>query len=384
MKKIVLYHLIGGQNMPNLIAARHLGAYRHVFFYTKDTKKEMEQLRRLLSPAKCTPVEVEAWDYHQIMRKVSKSIMVEANSDHVLNFTSGNKLMALAADKVFRGKGLRRLYVNSERSEIIEFSGDVQSITPIAVKLSINDYLALRNYRPEPEPPRPEPTELQNRLLLAKHLSTAGNWVDKFRFQLMKYVERPKKWRKTLSENKGVFRFPRPGEENTYDGCVVTYSQKNKSAEITLGGQKFTIRGKDAVHYLAGGFWLEDLFRAEKIEGKGFFDEVRFNVKIKESSAPDGADAADFLELDMVATRNERLYVFELKSGTLRQEAINRAAAVRRLLGKYVKVYIIYRRAPKESKAAAIERKLRELDVHAISYDKFDLKKAKFKENLSL
>lgn len=384
MKKIVLYHLIGGQNMPNLIAARHLGAYRHVFFYTKDTKKEMEQLRRVLSPAKCTPVEVEAWNYHQIMHRVSRSIMVEANSDHVLNFTSGNKLMALAADKVFRDKGLRRLYVNSERSEIIEFSGDAQSITRIAVKLSIDDYLALRNYRPEPEPPRPEPTELQNRLRLAKYLSTAGPWVDTFRFQLMKFVETDEKWQNTLSENKGVFQFSLPGKKNTHDGCVVNYSQQNKSAKITLNGKPFIIRGEDAVHYLAGGFWLEDLFRAEKIEGKGFFDEVRFNVKIKESSAPDVADAADFLELDMVATRNERLYVFELKSGTLRQEAINRAAAVRRLLGKYVKVYIIYRRATKESKAAAIERKLRELDVHAISYDKFDLKKAKFKENLSL
>jgi hypothetical protein len=35
MNKRVLYHLVSGQLMPNIMAARHVGAYRHVLFFRR-------------------------------------------------------------------------------------------------------------------------------------------------------------------------------------------------------------------------------------------------------------------------------------------------------------------------------------------------------------
>lgn len=381
MKKVVLYHLIGGQPLPNLIAARQLGAYRHVLFYTKDSEANMKSFVRVLAGAKCTPVLVEPFDFAALRKSIQRAIMVEAESEHILNFTGGTKVMALAADQIFRERGLKRVYVNSERSEIIEFSSTGVAQQPFAVKLTIDDYLRINNLSRKKNTRAPSDEEMRERLRYARFLAqpTVLKRTRHARESLSKLINNGDQWTAFLRKNNGVLR-PKGKDTN----FMVSYEQRTQTADITISGTKFSICGSDAMEYVVGGFWFEDLFRVEKIEGQSFFDDVRFNVKVPAVNSAAVEDGDDYIEFDMLATRGERLYVFELKSGQLRQEAINKATKIRELLGNYVKMYIVHLGLSKDKIAVALQRQLNDLNIIAVHYDKFSLDNATFRRNVNL
>jgi hypothetical protein len=133
----------------------------------------------------------------------------------------------------------------------------------------------------------------------------------------------------------------------------------------------YSFSGADACDYALGGFWFETLVHDKKIPGHNF-DEVAFNVKIKatEDRAP---EAPDYFEFDLVAVKNERLYIFELKSGRIEQKAIDKLAAVRQIFGKYIMLYLVQFAEQKLDPGPA--RRLKELGIHHVTYQKLDFRR---------
>ncbi len=363
MNKRVLYHLIGGQLMPTIMAARHVGAYRHVLFHTQESKKYTDSLQKALAPATCTRLLVDPYDFISLQKQIGRAVLAEANCEHWLNFTGGTKLMSIAAFEVFTKNKFPCIYVDSENRRIIQIHNGRAEQLPLTMKLSIADHFFSQHYVIEPPEKALSAAERNERSAYAEYLSRFKYWdaFMQFRIRANREFEAARKKR---AKRKSPYTF----NEQQY---AFEYDWKKKTATITTPDRKFSFSGADAADYALGGFWFETLVKDKKIPGHDF-DEVAFNVKIKatEDMAP---EADDYFEFDMVAVKNERLYIFELKSGSIEQQAINKLAAVHQLFGKYTMLYLVQFAEQKLEPGPA--RRLKELGIHYVTYPKLDFQK---------
>ena len=151
--------LVSGQATPNLTPAIDPAfAPRHVvLLVSKDMRSRAESLARVLKRREISltalPVP-DPYDYFGV-EDILLSWLSEHEGDAVaLNVTGGTKVMAMAAQEVFRASGKPVFYVNIENDEVL-FLGQKQASFKLGHRIKLRDFLEAHGYSLEGAPSRP-------------------------------------------------------------------------------------------------------------------------------------------------------------------------------------------------------------------------------------
>lgn len=90
--------LIGEQNLPNLLPILHLKPAQVILVYTSFTEETAVRLTKLIKDqTDVTLLAVDAYDIDGTKNKLVKAVVALPDSDVLVNFTGGTKMMSLAA-----------------------------------------------------------------------------------------------------------------------------------------------------------------------------------------------------------------------------------------------------------------------------------------------
>lgn len=88
----------------------------------------------------------DAWDVQGVQEALLNLISARDRTDLALNVTGGTKLMAIAAQEVFRSQGLPIFYVHPELNRVVPlFSGEPRFA--IEERVQLREFLAIHGYR---------------------------------------------------------------------------------------------------------------------------------------------------------------------------------------------------------------------------------------------
>jgi hypothetical protein len=177
--------LVSAQATPNLLPVLD-EAWRPakvVLACSAQMKAAAAALRAVIQ-TKCSGLVVEtldlpnAYDYGALSDAFLNYLAEHADEAIALNVTGGNKLMAVAAQEVFRSAGKPVFYVNVETDEVLvigDASGEKATSQPLRAKLKVHEMLRAHGYTvPAQEQPQitRELRDLTARLV--DHVASAG------------------------------------------------------------------------------------------------------------------------------------------------------------------------------------------------------------------
>lgn len=129
----VALHLIGGQNIPNYVAIKHLNAEQHILLTTKEMKDVAKRLKGSLIEYGSRIVIEDVEDAFQLSSLIANFTELRQRYEGkriALNVTGGTKLMVVALLNVFPERRIggnkskvsifKRIFTNSQRAEKVE------------------------------------------------------------------------------------------------------------------------------------------------------------------------------------------------------------------------------------------------------------------------
>jgi hypothetical protein len=319
----VLINLIGGQPVPNYLAAQEIQPDKIFNIYSEASEKIMIRLNDLLKIDLINPpLKVNAFDFNQIYNSLIK-FLNEPEYEVIVNLTGGTKIMSIAAFEAAKKFNLKSIYIDSENHLLYEFYKDIVKSRELLKKINIKDYFYLHGFR----------NVRENKVNLSTGMNDFSKFVTSdFQFaakvlaltdMIVSFKRKNKKtWLKEyikLNKSQNYFKW-----EN--GSGTIHYSIKDKEYNFTFNDEKF-------IDY-HNGKWFEQLVFNKLIES-GKYDEVLMNYEIFNT------EEVLINELDIVAIKNEKLDIFECKSGGLFQEDLNKLKAIKNTLGKYSNLNLI-------------------------------------------
>lgn len=297
--------LVSGQATPNLTPAIDPAfAPRHVvLLVSKDMRSRAESLARVLKRREISltalPVP-DPYDYFGV-EDILLSWLSEHEGDAVaLNVTGGTKVMAMAAQEVFRASGKPVFYVNIENDEVL-FLGQKQASFKLGHRIKLRDFLEAHGYSLEGAPSRPgiEAWERDLTTKLAYDLGQIGKGLGELNW--------------LAQEARGSLRSPEltdaQGDSKQLDELIYRFSGEN---QLKLEGRRLIFPSELARSFVNGG-WLERyVFRtlADLAPNLGL-TEYAIGLKVV---APDGATRN---EIDAAFLYRNRLHLIECKTANL-------------------------------------------------------------------
>lgn len=320
----VLFQLISGQVIPNITANDFIKPDKVYYFYTAQSKKELELIIKI-NTIPHIDIEISAYDYDDVysrLKKVLNEIEGEV-SDIYLNFTNGTKIMSIAAYNLFTEKQFDRIYINTEKNEVLIFENNlpVQSRN-IESLIDIEDYFALHGHRIKSYS-HPEEILINN------------NYVNLYNFLVTNFYTMSKK----------ILKFASKYNNNKYanfetKGLSVTFTNKKVNIVLENDGNKLSINDESLeILKFMNGDWLE-YYCYKELEKLQIFDKLYLNVKVawKEKDL----EKLEKNQIDVFGIKGTTPYVIECKSGAVKQEAIGQLAAIRTdYLDRYSKLILI-------------------------------------------
>lgn len=317
----ILVHLVSGQNLPNYIASKIIGADKELFLFTKASLTSLKILEEIL-PNRLNPVEIPAWDYTSISNSIIQILDQYKDHELILNFTCGNKIMSQAAFSMFSVNRRDCVYINTEKNESIFFDNKNGSInvSPISFSSKVIDIIKLHGqiikFGDQNFP--------QNYLLLYNWLKENFDDVGSNILRIAKQYSNQKQYKKEITEGK-------------LRGSIFTSNSKDQSVKICYGGKEIQIqdRGERLSHFIFGG-WFE-YFCLEKIKALNYFDEAIIDGQLKTQNNPQVKN-----QLDLVAIKGIYPFIFECKSGGLKSDSIDKLTAIKQsYIGRYTSLFIL-------------------------------------------
>lgn len=113
----IIISLIGEQNIPNLLPILYLQPERVVLVYTDFTAETAVRLTHLIqkkTPAKVTPLVVDAYNIDQTKNCILAATRPFLPTNILINFTGGTKMMSLAAYQAAADLNAPIFYVQSQ------------------------------------------------------------------------------------------------------------------------------------------------------------------------------------------------------------------------------------------------------------------------------
>ena len=320
----VLFQLISGQVIPNITANDFIKPDKVYYFYTAQSKKELELIIKI-NTIPHIDIEISAYDYDDVYSKLKKVLNETKSevSDIYLNFTNGTKIMSIAAYNLFTEKQFDRIYINTEKNEVLIFENNlpVQSRN-IESLIDIEDYFALHGHKIKSYSKSDDTLINENYEKLYKFLVLHFN---KFGNKILDFA-------KQFNEKKF----------SNYSKSGIKIESINKKINITLEykSDKLSITNEDPeILKFITGEWFE-YYCYKELEKINIFDRLYLNVKVAWKGKK--SENLDKNQIDILGIKGTTPYIFECKSGRIKQEAIGQLAAIKNeYFDRYTKSILI-------------------------------------------
>lgn len=321
----ILINLIGGQPAPVYIATRIINPDKVLFVYSKDSKLQLHRIINTLSGYNYDSLDVNPYDLEDCYKKLLHKLNEYSSDELIVNLTSGTKIMSFAAFKIFSESNLQMIYIDSQNHTLITLSKNNKvNSSPLNLIFGIKDYFSLYGYLIESGKERFPKNEAYEKLNLI---------CSKYYMQMKNIITVINK--QTKENNTMLEAVDNSGQ------CYLRYDYKKSKGilKITQGRDKIEAKldSPEMISYISG-FWFEDLI-FNKIMKSGIFDEILKNVKIylvRENLQPEYLN-----EFDIVAIRNQTLYIFECKTGNIDKVIIEKLRLIKSITGTYSKIFLI-------------------------------------------
>lgn len=241
--------LVSAQATPNLTPAldADFAPKNIVLLVSKDMERRADDLAAVLKRRGTTVSRVgiaDAYDYFGVEDTLLSWLAEHESEDVALNVTGGTKVMAMAAQEVFRSAGKPAFYVSIDTDEII-FLGEKRAPFRLGQKVKLRDYLEAHGYTLLTKPARPhiEASERDLTEKLVYDLAQIGrglgalNWLAQEAKQNLRSPE--------LTESQL--------DSKQLDELIYRFSSENL---LELEGKRLVFPTEAARQFINGG-WLE-------------------------------------------------------------------------------------------------------------------------------
>ena len=308
--------LVSAQTTPNLLPVLD-EAWRpkKVVLACSASMQHAAVALRSVIQAKAAGIVVEtlelpnAYDYIALSETFLSYLAEHADENIALNVTGGTKLMAVAAQEVFRSTGKPVFYVNVETDSVLVI-GEQATSQPLRAKLKVHEMLRAHGYsvsiQENPQITR-ELRDLTARLI--DHVASAG---------------------RALGTINAVARIARDDPGLQVDLTPAQYNSRSLAELIGLfidagllrqNGQSLTFKNEEARFFVNGG-WLEShvyealqSLRAQHVALTDFAMGVRVSFGGADHSP--GIKARDKNEIDVAFFYRNTLHLIECKTANL-------------------------------------------------------------------
>lgn len=374
MKEKILINILSQEMMPNFIAAMEVGPDRVIALTTPQSEKQVASFEKMTG----IPHEIRMidpydlrTDYERVCGLIGE---LPPETDVVLNFTGGTKVMSLAAALgCIRSSGGRRIeliYVDTERRQLETLKLEEGRLlfgenAPLTLPIPLNAYVHLAG-----ETLASSQTEMSEmgteRKKIARELLS-----DRYRTFF-----RNGGIRKTLACEERSGNIP-------FNLCTSQGRRSDELGKLEWDESGFLFHtGRELMQSVCSdsaaffnGTWLEEFSFNACLES-GTFDTVTANIVL--SLHPETIDRieweqrnwrnkkpllTDKNEIDLVVTKGPRAALCECKSGQVRQEDLYKLVALKNLLLGRLGIAVLISRfkpAPKEME------KIADLGIHCI------------------
>lgn len=253
----------------------------------------------------------DAYDYNALSDRFLNYLAEHADDDIALNVTGGTKLMAVAAQEVFRSAGKPVFYVNVESDEVLVI-GEKASSRPLRAKLKVHEMLRAHGYNVTTQE-RPQVTrelrDLTARLI--DHVTSAG---------------------RALGTVNALARMARDEPGLRVDMTPAQYDSRALADILALfldagllrqSGQALTFKDEESRFFINGG-WLEshvyEALQSLRAQHEALSD-VAMGVRVSFGGADprNAAKARDKNEIDVAFLYRNTLHLIECKTANLAQ-----------------------------------------------------------------
>ncbi|MEO6319734.1 MAG: DUF1887 family CARF protein [Polaromonas sp.] len=308
--------LVSAQATPNLLPLLD-GAWqpRRVVLACSVQMKEKAQALRSVIQTKGAGMTVEildlpdAYNYAALSDAFLNYLAAHADDNIALNVTGGTKLMAVAAQEVFRSEGKPVFYVNVESDEVLVI-GKKAASQPLRAKLKVHEILTAHGYQvttqEQPQITR-ELRDLTARLI--DHVASAGQALG-----TLNALARAARSDKILQ----VELTPYQIDSRALGDILALFTDAGLAR---LQGRMLTFRNEDA-RFFANGGWLEahvyEALQSLRSQFEGLSD-VAMGVRVGFDGAKAKSTGNDKNEIDVAFLYRNTLHLIECKTANLAQ-----------------------------------------------------------------
>lgn len=299
----ILVCLVSQQAMANVIPALELRPEKVVLLSTSREMNTAENIKIVLDES---GIDTEIFrelisPYHlDKIDNAIKKIFKEYSNDLILNATGGTKPMAITAFEIFKENNLPVIYYDPDHHSIMSLTNNSVP-EKVKYKINIKSYLKSYGYEIFEEATATGRAESKEKFF-------AG--FDETRFiefsLFLDYLRRNYQLNETrINLSLTGFTF-----NKNYDIIRIIDDKSKESLKYDLSNFDY-------------GNWLEDYFYL-KLKNDGY-DDVKYAVKFESNGVNN--------EIDVIATKDCKLYLYSCKSGKSEQKDIMQIDTLRKLAG---------------------------------------------------
>jgi len=307
--------LVSAQATPNLLPVLDEAwrPQRVVLACTAAMRTAATALRAVLQ-TKCPGLVVQtldlpdAYDYAALSNTFLDFLANNADVVVALNVTGGTKLMAVAAQEVFRSAGQPVFYVNVENDQVITL-GEASGDQPLHAKLRVHELLRAHGHACD-APDQPQvPRQLRD--LTARFIDQidhAGRALGALNLLALSALDDP-----VLSVQLSV-------EQSDSRALTELLGQLADARLVKLTGSTLSFKDEKARFFAAGG-WLEwhvlDVVQGLRGEMPDALTDVVAGLTVRFANPPKGQRALDKNEIDVAFLYRNTLHLIECKTANL-------------------------------------------------------------------
>jgi len=359
---VTLINLIGGQNIPNLIAQKFIIPQKIILLYSKGSIKQKEYYKSVVRDMNIEEREINAYNYYSIKNEIKNILIENKGGEFILNFTGGTKIMSLACFNVFKEMNYQSIYIDSENSKIYKFNNSELNVESMNIKITAEEYLKLNGhiYKIEVEKTIDDSKKAYYEFLENNFNPLIGKFLHEIndRYELNKQEF----YNNNVALKNKNFKYK--------------WDNNRRASIISINNDEFEIKGKDSIKYITG-MWFEDLVYYKKFKHTSIYDEVIRNVHIKDRSGKQ-----DMIELDIIALYQNNFHLFELKSSKPRRETLNNLRTIKEQLGTYTKLFLVSYFNLDENDP--LVDRMQDLGIRFFNYFNFQIEKCIEPSNINL
>jgi hypothetical protein len=355
LSKSALICLVSRQAMANVIPALMHKPAKVVLLKTKEEEATAENIKGVMNlqgiDCEIYPELIDPYDVVNTEQIVNNVVVRNCkNLIPVFNSTGGTKLMAFAAYNVFRQNKLKIIYCDTDGNRIIELYPQTL-FEEISVNISVKEYLRAYGYYIIPS------EKIRNDHSAFIQYIDKNNLLKHFISQI---IEKRKN---------DIFRLSNHSTPMHLGNFRIILED---TSFISISHDKNTFGHIDK-NFL-NGFWLEDylFYKLKELQPDDIILGAHISSGSKNTLAELQALNLPYNEIDVIAVKNTRLYLFSCKSGVKSKEDLFELDGLRSIAGgTFGKAYAVVTKSTPTYSNRAKSMRINMFDIRDINSFKF-------------